>query len=559
MIHLSAHALDISRPISALLIVMMTAVTASSAIAQPTGSRSSQREALGVIRGRITAADDGRPLRRATVSLRPDTSATGRPLQTVTTNTQGVFVLREVAPGSYFVSASRPGYVEIQHGQRRPRERGTAITVTSGETRERIDIALPRGAVISGRVVDELGAPYPGVTLIVLAVTYQSGERSFVPSGSAVTDDLGNYRISGMQPGRYYVMASSSEMWRNEKKETLGYAATFFPGVPMIDTAQAITVGVSEEKTNSDLVMFASRTARVRGRVLRPTGEPLAGEPVMLGRSVTPGAILSTGGLNTRTGPDGAFEFQNVAPAVYMARAGGAGSVGSASLTFPVAGADVENLVLVPRLGSTVIGTIVTDEGGPPPFPASGVRVNLAAPLGANVLPTVRVPAVNNDWTVQMNNVGGAFKFRMVGLPDGWMLDSVKIGERDVTDTAYDVPTGGLEISELQIVLTRKVSTVTGDIVTVDGKPTRDATIVLFAEDASLWGAPSRFVRSTRPTADGTFSITGLPGGTYLAVAREFVTDGEWETKDFLEAARQDGVRVTLTRGGSETVTLKLR
>ncbi len=76
-----------------------------------------------------------------------------------------------------------------------------------------------------------------------------------------------------------------------------------------------------------------------------------------------------------------------------MARAGGAGSVGSASFTFPVVGADVDNLVLVPRLGSTVTATIVTDEGGPPPFPASGVRVNLSAPMGADVLPTVRVPA----------------------------------------------------------------------------------------------------------------------------------------------------------------------
>ena len=182
-------------------------------------------------------------------------------------------------------------------------------------------------------------------------------------------------------------------------------------------------------------MLVASRTARVRGRVLRPTGEPLAGEPVLLGRSVSPGAILSTGGLSTRTGPDGTFEFQNVPPAVYMARAGGAGSGGSASLTFPAIGADVNGRVLIPRVGSTVTATIVSDEGGPPPFPASGVRVNLAVRRGAEVLPTIRVPAVDSDWTLRMNNVGGAFVFRMVGLPDTWMLDSVRIGERDITDT----------------------------------------------------------------------------------------------------------------------------
>jgi hypothetical protein len=42
-------------------------------------------------------------------------------------------------------------------------------------------------------------------------------------------------------------------------------------------------------------------------------------------------------------------------------------------------------------------------------------------------------------------------------------------------------------------------------------------------------------------------------------IAREFVADGEWESKEFLEAARQDAVRVTLARGGTESIALKLR
>ena len=103
------------------------------------------------------------------------------------------------------------------------------------------------------------------------------------------------------------------------------------------------------------------------------------------------------------------------------------------------------------------------------------------------------------------------------------------------------MPTGGLDISDLQITLTRKVGTVTGNVVTVDDKPTRDATVVLFAEDAALGERRRATFAVPRPTIDGTFSITGLPADTYLAVVREFVADGEWESKEFLEAARQDG------------------
>jgi protocatechuate 3,4-dioxygenase beta subunit len=510
----------------------------------------------GVIRGRITASENGRPLRRATVFLWPDTTQAGRPLLNVSTNTQGVFEIRDVSPGSYYVSANRAGYIELQHGQRRPRERGVAIEVRSGEARERVDIALPRGSVITGRVVDEQGLPYPDVTILALEMRYQLGERNYSPVAGARTDDLGHYRISGLQPGRYILTANATETWRNEKKETFGYPSTFYPNAQTPELAQGLTVGIAEERPNSDWMLAASRTAAVRGRVQRPTGEPLAGEQVGMNRLVGGGGMVVAGGLSTRTAADGTFEFRDVTPATYSIRAVSSGA--SASLRLPVTGADIDNVVLVPRTGSTLLATIVTETGEPPPFPASGVRVNLVAPAGADVLPTVRVPGVDNDWSVRMTSVGGPFVFRMVNLRDGWMLDAVRLGERDITDEPYDFP-AGREFADLQFVLTTKVGTVNGSVVGADGKPTRDATVVLFAEDASLWTVASRFVRSSRPTADGRFSISGLPGGSYLAIAREFVADGEWESREFLEAARQDAVRLTLERGGMAAIELKVR
>jgi hypothetical protein len=477
---------------------------------------------------------------------------------TVSTNAQGQFELRDVPPGAYFVSATRAGYLEIQHGQRRPRERGTAVELRAGETRERIDIALVRGSVLTGRVVDETGAPYPGVTVIPLALGYQLGARTYLPSGGTTTNDLGEYRIAGLQPGRYYLVANSGETWRNEKKETFGYAATLYPGARSIELAQALTLGIAEERLNSDFILEASRTARVRGRVVGPTGAPLGGEQVSMNRTITAGAVLSAGALATRTAADGSFEFLNVPPATYSLRSV-VTRTGSAAATIVVNGVDVDDVRLVPRIGSSILGSFITDDGSPPALQRSALRVNLVSPPGTEALPSVRVFTAEDDWTVRITSVGGRFLFRIVGLPNSWMLDAVRMGERDITDTPFDVPLGGLELTDLQIVLTNRIGTITGGVTTADGKPTRDATVVIFAEDSALWGPASRFVRSTRPTADGTFSITGLPGGTYLAVVREFVTDGEWESKEFLEAARADGVRVTLSRGGSESVALKLR
>jgi hypothetical protein len=50
-----------------------------------------------------------------------------------------------------------------------------------------------------------------------------------------------------------------------------------------------------------------------------------------------------------------------------------------------------------------------------------------------------------------------------------------------------------------------------------------------------------------------------LPAGTYRAVARSYIEAGQHEDPAFLESIRDDGVRIVLADGGSESVTLRVR
>jgi hypothetical protein len=204
-----------------------------------------------------------------------------------------------------------------------------------------------------------------------------------------------------------------------------------------------------------------------------------------------------------------------------------------------------------------VSGTLVTDDDARPPFPPSGVRLLLDAPVG-KVLPTVRVGYLEPDWSFKLANLGGPFLFRTIGLPEGWMLGAVKLNDKDITDVPWDVPTGGQQIAGLKIVVTQKVGRVSGSVLDDTGKPTSGATIVVFADEENLWMPSSRFVRTTRPDRDGRFSIAGLPAGTYRAMAREFVEDGQWDDRAFLEAARDAAAKFILGEGTSETITLRL-
>jgi hypothetical protein len=265
-----------------------------------------------------------------------------------------------------------------------------------------------------------------------------------------------------------------------------------------------------------------------------------------------PGIVMVGGSRLVRTERDGTFEIKDVPGGVYVV--GG----GSASQTVTMNGSDVDGIVLTPKTGSTVTGTFVTEDGSPPPFPSAGVRVLLVPPDAEKVLPTVRVVSADRDWGVKFENLGGPFLFRATGLPDGWVLSSVRLDEREVTDTPWDVPTGGKHIEGLKFVLSQKTGRVSGTVADAQNAPTSGATVVLFAEDDKLWMPGSRFLRSTRPDRNGRFSFAGVPAGTYRVIVREFVEAGEWEDRAFLESARDQAQRLIVAEGGRETLTLKL-
>jgi hypothetical protein len=173
-------------------------------------------------------------------------------------------------------------------------------------------------------------------------------------------------------------------------------------------------------------------------------------------------------------------------------------------------------------------------------------------------LPTVRLVQVDTDWSFKLSNVGGPFLFRVMGLPDDWTLGAVRLENRDITDVEYDVPTGGKELRGLQVVITRRIGRVSGVVLDSAGKPASQATVVVFSEDADHWRPFSRYLQAARPSSDGRFSIRGLPPGAYRVIVRDFIEQGQWEDRQFLESVRDEGVRVVLAEGGAETVTLRL-
>src|SRR5215831_7949427 len=179
-----------------------------------------------VLRGRIVAGDTGSPVRRAQVRISsPDIGS-----KTALTDNQGRYEFRELPAGRFNLSVSKSGYVAMQYGQSRPFEPGKPIDLVDAQVMDKLDVALPRGGVLAGRVVDEAGEAVAEADVVAMRMQFQSGKRRLVPTGrNATTNDLGQFRIYGLPPGEYYVSAN----FRNIGSMMIDLIGANAPGGPI--------------------------------------------------------------------------------------------------------------------------------------------------------------------------------------------------------------------------------------------------------------------------------------------------------------------------------------
>ena len=127
------------------------------------------------------------------------------------TDELGRFAIPSLAPGSYMLTAAKPGYVTMRNGQKRPsRGTGVSVAVGAGQTIDAGVIRLPKGAVITGTINDETGRARRGIQLTILEYRLVNGERQLMSVGAALapTDDRGVYRAYGLPAGEYVVSAA---------------------------------------------------------------------------------------------------------------------------------------------------------------------------------------------------------------------------------------------------------------------------------------------------------------------------------------------------------------
>lgn len=523
---------------------MIAALLLGLALQQAPAAAQPAPAAKATVEGIVVHAATGEPLRKAQVSL--NRAGSNGAAAAVATDGSGRFAF-SVEAASYRLSAERNGFVRQELGAKRPGRAGAALVLSPGEMVRDVKLALTPQSAITGRVVDEDGEPLSGISVQTVRQVYSRGRREWVPTGAATTNDLGEYRIHGLAPGRYFLAATNRV---NRVRSDEGYPPLYFPGALDPASAAPIELNPGGVFSGADFTLRRVQTGRIRGRV---TGSPGRRVAVMLAPSTGSFVRFTPGDRASSVDSEGNFEIRGVLPGSYAvsARSAENGRMQGTSRIVQVTSGNITDVELSMGSGMELKGAIKMEGDA-----ALAARVYVS--LTPDELPALGMQNVRTqaDGRFSLANVASArYQVNVSSLPPGAYVKSIKMGDVDVLANGIDLSEGGAA-DALEIVLSLAAAQLQGVVFTADTKGAQGSTVVL-VPDESRRNRTSLY-RTATTDHMGRFSMQGVPPGDYKIFAWDDIDNGIWYEPDFMRAQESNGQTLKLSESARETLQLKL-
>ena len=536
---------------------------------------------LCTLEGQVFDASTGQPLRKATISLNPTRMSPGMAAAPrsygATTDAAGKFSVSGMEPGQYRVSASHASFLNMQYNARQPNGPGTPLELARGQKMTGVDFHLTPHGIIAGHMLDEDGDPLQNVQIQVMRMTWNRGRKQLQPSTGTNSNDLGEYRLSGIVPGKCYLSATyrGRMMGMDFNFNAAGapqqqedYVTTYYPGVTDIAAAVPMDMKPGQQLQGINLKLAKVHTVSIKGTVINtlappPVPEQLPGRGnVRINGNVQlePRNSLSPQGMmtqNSGVNQNGTFEFPSVAPGSYnlIAITNGVNGASRHATTMPidVGNANVEGLSLTINPGVTVSGHIRVDGDTTDPIPSFQVRLNPWA-QGFNIGPPqpVKTDPSNNFSFDDVNPEH--FEINVNPLPGSLYLKSIRAGNADVLANGLDLTAGGG--ASLDIVIGVNAPQITGTVQDpATQQPALAVTVVLIPQEKERREV-SLYYRTASTDQNGNFTMGRVNPGEYKVYAWEEVENGAWFDPDFLKPIESKGAAVSVREGSPASVQL---
>jgi hypothetical protein len=452
------------------------------------------------------------------------------------TDVAGRFRISSVVSGVYYLVAwpgSNSGRnLAAGHGAVRGNDPGKPIAIASGADLSGLDIALPGSLAIEGRVLDDTGEPLSRMAVFAARLRPGSDAAERVLTVSSLTDDLGRYRIFGLEAGTY-VMAAD---WRGgvpfveppggggavssiaAQREPEPFTTTFHPSALTESESQRIRLS-AQDLTGIDIVLRRARRLQLSGVLLDSQGAPAATNALL----VRTRGLGMTDDRRFHANQQGRFAVPDIEPGEYRLLVGPGLAAGLAyvngraefaEVPLTVA-ADMLDVVMVTQPGISLAGKVVFAEGPP----ANPLKMRIALRRPETLAPSSReiVATIDDQFRFHASEFFGPQLVRVTDLPAGWVVKAVTLADTDITDvpTVFKQEHDG----ELRVVLSSKPSTLEGTIRGENITPPGDATVYVFSQDRDGWRTSSPRTHKSDAGADGKFRVGGLTAGRYYAIA----------------------------------------
>jgi len=531
------------------------------------------------IEGVVVRASSNVGIANARVRLGPPNSGALADSLEAVADSNGKFLFPSINPvyfpGGYNISASAEGYQSGAYGQVGVNALGEAIILPGG-TRRQLTIKLNPYQAASGTIHTLDLEPVAAAVVRAYRIQYTPLGRRLRIARTVLSNDLGDYRVIGIEPWDYYVSASYSEKARelqitgllltpNLSNPDSGYVTTYYPATDALSNASPFTVVPAAEKSGLDITLRETDRFQVHVRVFSKSTQQgqqfsIAMLPAGMDLGDAPDYAVSGNG-----GSD--FDIRGVAPGHYSLVAFDKSRILSEVVPVTV-DHDLDD-IRIPIYDPLDIPGVVVDEYGNSIPGKMRVRLVRADPeLGQTI------PSDVDSGSFMVPNVGpGAYDVYVDGLPSGTYIKEVRF---PVNDNRFgriridaEKPSRTLDEttrrwrteSAIEVVLTRTNAVVEGTVWTGakrNGMPVgvAGAQVVLVPDrqqDNTYGQREDRFILGNTDSG-GRFQLKGVPPGIYTALGFVEIQPGLYYDPQFNDRVSNLGVKVIVA--GNETLEL---
>ena len=458
----------------------------------------------GRISGVVKRDSDNQPLEGLQVTVWE--YSTGDWGYSVLTQADGTYTITGLPAGGYRVEVDASGTDYAGEYYNNTNYSSAAqVVVTAGQTTSNIDFSLALGGRISGVVKrDSDNQPIEGLQITVSE--YSTGDWG----GSAQTAADGSYTIEGLAAGSYMVQASAYGT---------DYLDEYYNNTADRNSAAQVVVTAGSTTANIDFSLALG--GRISGVVKRDSdNQPIAGI------SVSANPYSSAGsGRSAQTAADGSYTITGLAAGIYRVRAVAYGTdyVGeyynnttdnnSAAQVVVTAGSTTADIDFSLALGGKISGKVIRDSDSQP---IAGLWVS-ANEYSTGVWGGQAQTQADGSYTITGLAAGG-YRVRVPSSGIDYVGEYYD-NTADSNFAAQVAVTAGQTTPNIDfsLALGGKISGVATSV--TGGRPIQGLNV----NASRINGGLNNY--SAQTGADGRYTITGLPAGSYKVGVSPYGTD----------------------------------